>query len=177
MAARRGRGRSFRGADKKLYQWFGIQVTDIVVDSDAIDFFQVIQGNSSVTERSKGTIVRSLASITIASSNATRDPNQTLSLILQKSELIPSTGTATNVLDPASTDAFELGNADVMGWWTLPVPQTTGSATNSVFQTTNFEFKAKRKLSLKTNSIGWGISGFDTVDLKFTGVMRSLMQY
>ena len=177
MAGRSSRGRSFRHG-RHRYQWFGFQNTDVVVDSDAVDSFIVVPTTASAGEQADGTLVRSLISTTVASANLVRDPNQTLMLVLQHAATDVG-GTATNVIDPTSTNAFALGDADVLGWWQLPVPINTPpvSSTQGAFITTNFESKAKRRMKMRTHSIIGNVSGFDTVDLKLTIILRCLIRF
>ena len=133
---------------------------------------------ASTTEQADGTLVRSIIGCTVASANLTRDPNQTLMMLLQHAATDVG-GVATNIIDPTSTDAFALGDGDVLGWWQLPVPAAAPpvSSTQGHFISTQFESKAKRRMKMRTHSVVCSISGFDTVDLKLTIMCRCLLRF
>ena len=174
---RRTRGRSFRHG-KHRYQWFGFQNSDVVVDSAAIDSFIIVPTSAAVTEQSDGTLVRTVISLTISAGLLVRANNNTLVMNLQKTET-DTGGTPTNIVDPVATDGFSLGNGDILGWWQVAVPETTPPvvATQTAYETSHYESRAKRKLKVRMHAIVLAFRGFSAIDLKLSLVARALMQY
>ena len=174
---RRSRSRVFRGSDGRPSQWFGLQASNIIVDSDAIDNFIVVPTSGAISEQSKGTLVATHIQSTIASANVARATNQTLIALIQKTETTAA-GTPVNILDPSTVNVFEMGNGDVLGWWHLPTPETTpGDANLVTFKTSVFQSRAKRKISRRMHAICWTVTGFDTLDLNATFFVRCLVKY
>ena len=177
MAGRRSRGRTFRSGGR-TYQWHRFQINAVVIDDAAIDNFIVVPVNATTTERQSATLVRSILSFSLSSQNVARNEDANISAVLQLTET-NAAGVSQNVIDPISTNLFDLGNGDVLGWWKLEVSQTTVPTANTqaVFRNSYLQSMAKRKLKMRVHQVTLAVSGQAAEDTQWSCVLGCLLQY
>ncbi len=173
---RRTRGRTFRH-NGRSYQWLGFQVADVTIDNTAVDSFLIVPATNSVFEKSRKTVVRTIIQYTLANLDISHGATQTVQALLQKTE-IDSTGASKGLINPSSTNAFDLGNADAMWWGQLEVPTITPVlSTAPTMITRTIEAKAKRILNTREHGVSFAVNGGSADALQLKLIIRCLMQH
>jgi len=177
MARRNSRGRSFRHGGRR-YQWFGFQNSAVIVNDAAVDNFIIVPTTAGISEVGIATLVRTIIQVTISYEVLTRLNDDSIVGCLQRTETTEA-GTPVGILDPVTLNAFGLGNADILGWWQIPVPPAVPpvSATQTAFRQSTFESKAKRKMKTRMHAITFAMSGFANNNTRASVLIRCLMQY
>jgi len=176
MARRRGKS-TRRG--KRPGQWYGFNVTSLVVDSAAIDALVIVPANEAIKTQAKGTYMGTRVSMQIAQFPV-RSTGQVVKMNMQKSEM-SAAAVGVNTIDPTSLDPFDLGNADILWWDLVNLPQNMGGllADDEIMfsPVQTLVMKADRVLDQRRHGVIMAFRGDAALDSFLTLTARAYVKY
>ena len=152
----------------RRYQWVGMHQTDVAVGASAV-VLNAVPAVNDITNARNATLMA--MHVCFAVRNPDTLTNRYLAMNIQKTEY-DGLGSATGVVTPYSTSAFDLANGDILDWCYLPTPDD-----NSAVQVVQHKVKARRKLQRGNHGIVIALQTSGAPDLRVGVLSRALLAY